>query len=298
MQTVQSSVSSVAPSAPPGDDDVWPDFVHNETQTMELLQQLQASLAESSATQTLESYLFDNLPNCINASSNETCANPCGTIEIFATMTASEEGSELFDSVALPIVEDPPKQSIISRENISVSELECGLFSSDFPPHMVDHGEQNRNSADAQCCSSSSFLIHDDMFVSDLSSTGCCNDDLLSQQKMLTTETQTMHPSDCFDTDFLTAASQTNDFADMMSSTHTETQTVDDDFFVQFWSHMETQTTDEFLTEFGFSDTETQTTWVFGENVLPLDVASGIPPPPQESQGAVLLDMETQTCFQ
>lgn len=292
MQTTQETVSTVIPTTPPTD--AWPDFVHNETQTMELLQQLQASLAESSSTQTLESYLFDNFPseNCISTSSNDMRANPCSTVNVLPDSvyaTISAEGSDLFDSGMLPIAEAPPKKSTTS-EYIS-NESDYSLFSSQFP--NIVEGEQNRS--DVQC---SNFLINDEMFVrsdfdsSEASTSARCNDDLLTQQKTFTAETQTMHP-DCLN-DFLTAASQTNDFDDM--SINTETQTVDDDFFTQFWSHMETQTTDEFLTEFGFSDIETQTTWVFREDVLPLEVAQGIPP--QEPQGAVLLDMETQTCFQ
>lgn len=239
--------------------DHWPDFAHNETQTMDFLQEL--CLAESSSTQTLESYLFDCL-------SSEICNDDGGNYDTIS--------SQLIDSVMLPMSESSQKE-IHDGLNTSVSDL----FSSEI---------SNIVSLEAECRDQCAGFPYQDLLNSSVNIHG----DVASSSELKTFSAETQTANSDFISDFLTAASQTNDFDDVMSMT-TETQTADD-FFAQVWSHTETQTTDEFLTDFGFSDIETQTTWILGHSPLAHDVPLGNNS--LTHRDIALTDMETQTYFQ
>ena len=229
---------------------------NNETQT--LLEELEATLAESISTQTLESYLADSgdgqMLDCSGQRQHSGVQTHCSLIGNQPEEMQTADQSVLC-SLDFASPNTPPSAGLFSdRLSLVPYNTDTSLASAS---NMLTDSDSNQatNSKSQQTVEFSLDALTDG--------------DMLS-----TAETQTSS-SDLDISSLLNTSSSHSQTMSLISYMHMETQTGNDEGALQdFFNNMHTQTSDEYLTNLSFSDIETQTSLNAVETqTLSLDVA-------------------------
>ena len=218
-----------------------------ETQTMALLEELQASLAESISTQTLESFLESAATTPMYL--DERPLNSAQTQTGYHTFSPPNSAHTQTGYCTLP-PESPHTDGLLDSAH---TQTGYGTLS----PLNSAHTQTGYCALPPESClvpaDKSQYHTVFPVRAPDPLFGGCCTDNVVSTRANEGTNTNIL--ADNFD--FLGAEFQTDDLdPDYM---HMETQTTMEDIFDQLLSNMETQTSDVVFGDIEFNDSHTQT---------------------------------------
>ncbi len=267
----------------------WPDLpvTDTQTQTLALLEELEATLGESISTQTRESFLANSCHK------NQTTSSAVATNTQASCMNDTHQAADksLLNSGELPDLG-------------FMSDLDQASISSDSPSHvpklskrqMTDSGTDPLLSAQvADIYTEREERDSHSLNLPDPETLLKINSPTLANATNVETQTSAV---DVGAPELLTSAVQTSQFGPAF--TNTETQTAEDEMLNEFFSNMETQTTHDFLDDFGtFSDMERATT-LEGLDSLDLthvETQTNLQTVASATNPSQLTDMETQTLF-
>ena len=240
-------------------DDQWPDLTNNQTQTMNILNEFEASIAESISTQTLESYLVDNLFDAIQQNSQD----PSQSTTMFQ-QTMQDVSNHSF--IRSPI--SPSNAGMNDGMSSTFQRMENNFLSDVIPTLNSNFTTENEGDVN---------LVALDPRYDTISCQTAINCSAETQTSDLPESLINFQPD--FDASLM----------------HMETQTADDCDLLDIFSNMETQTGDDFFSDLGFSDIETQTHhW---DDWCTVAATAQTQTTFQGIGSSFLLDMETQTCF-